>query len=82
MLVHSDKDGYGNLEAGCEPCKCNPIGSRTEICDPVTGYCSCKPGVFGITCDSCLDGYFGFSRQGCQGLFYIYLSTCIWIVGV
>lgn len=38
---------------GCQPCKCNRIGSVSEDCDRVSGKCRCRPGVKGLQCDQC-----------------------------
>lgn len=48
-------------------CRCNPIGSSSEACHPLTGHCVCHPGVEGTLCDSCRVGFFGFSSHGCRG---------------
>ncbi|KAA8584390.1 hypothetical protein FQN60_008175 [Etheostoma spectabile] len=60
--------GFFNLQpgAGCERCKCNPIGSSSIACHPITGQCVCRAGVKGRLCDSCRVGFFGFSSQGCR----------------
>ncbi|XP_040915110.1 laminin subunit gamma-3 isoform X1 [Toxotes jaculatrix] len=60
--------GFFNLQpgAGCERCKCNPIGSSSVACHPVTGQCVCRTGVEGRLCDFCRAGFFGFSSQGCR----------------
>ncbi|XP_034753093.1 laminin subunit gamma-3 isoform X2 [Etheostoma cragini] len=60
--------GFFNLQpgAGCERCKCNPIGSSSIACQPITGQCVCRAGVKGRLCDSCRVGFFGFSSQGCR----------------
>lgn len=61
--------GFGNVELGCIPCRCNETGTKPEsldVCDPVSGKCECKPGVFGLKCDTCLEGYYGFSENGCK----------------
>ncbi|GFV46517.1 laminin subunit alpha-1 [Trichonephila clavipes] len=60
--------GFGNVELGCVPCRCNKTGTKggkVDQCDPVTGKCDCKPGVFGLKCDTCLEGYYSFSEKGC-----------------
>lgn len=64
------QSGYWGLETGhgCNPCSCDPIGSRDKVCDANSGQCSCKKGVGGLNCDSCLPGYFGFSQNGCSGI--------------
>lgn len=48
-------------------CKCNPIGSSSIACHPITGQCVCRAGVEGRLCDSCRAGFFGFSSRGCRG---------------
>ncbi|KAL1475678.1 hypothetical protein MTO96_037111, partial [Rhipicephalus appendiculatus] len=56
-------DGYfGNPATG----DCRRLGLRR--CDPITGNCICRPGVFGTLCDSCLEGHYGFSLHldGCK----------------
>ncbi|XP_028456669.1 laminin subunit gamma-3-like [Perca flavescens] len=60
--------GFFNLQpgAGCERCKCNPIGSSSIACHPITGQCLCRAGVEGRLCDSCRVGFFGFSSRGCR----------------
>ncbi|XP_029024398.1 laminin subunit gamma-3 isoform X2 [Betta splendens] len=60
--------GFFNLQpgAGCERCKCNPVGSSSPACHPVTGQCVCQAGVQGTLCDSCRAGFFGFSSRGCR----------------
>lgn len=65
------------MAEGCRPCNCNPVGSLSKSCNPQSGICECKPGVFGTKCDSCLDGYYGFSAQGCQCKYFcIYFYLC------
>ncbi|XP_053377940.1 usherin-like [Mercenaria mercenaria] len=58
---------------GCLNCVCHPKGTLplTE-CDSQTGQCECRggdSGVTGISCDECLEHYYGFDgRTGsCQG---------------
>ncbi|KAF4018543.1 hypothetical protein G4228_009925 [Cervus hanglu yarkandensis] len=58
--------------AGCpSSCQCNPHGSYGGTCDPVTGQCSCRPGVGGLKCDRCEPGFWNFrgivtdGRSGC-----------------
>lgn len=48
-------------------CKCNPIGSSSIACHPITGQCVCRAGVEGRLCSSCRVGFFGFSSRGCRG---------------
>ena len=61
------QDGFGNLEAGCRQCRCNPTGSRSDVCDAESGQCDCKPGVDGLTCNECKLNFYGFSSAGCTG---------------
>ncbi|XP_026175287.1 laminin subunit alpha-2 isoform X3 [Mastacembelus armatus] len=39
----------------CVECKCYSWGVLPGPCDPVTGQCRCKAGVFGKSCDQCMD---------------------------
>jgi hypothetical protein len=61
-------------------CQCNPLGSQGLTCDPISGQCSCKPGVGGLRCDRCEPGYYGLpliatnENSGCIGLC---ISRCI-----
>ncbi|KAM3178794.1 hypothetical protein ACTXT7_001828 [Hymenolepis weldensis] len=53
---------------GCQPCYCDPLGTQAMsggvgglgVCDEETGQCPCKPGVTGLRCDRCRDGFYGF----------------------
>lgn len=49
-------------------CQCNPVGSSSPACHPVTGQCVCRAGVEGSLCDTCRTGFFGFSSRGCRGM--------------
>ena len=48
------------LSLFCSACHCHPQGSKSAICDQVTGQCPCHGEVAGRHCDRCLAGYFGF----------------------
>ena len=51
---------YGNpTNAGekCEPCSCNPHGAVSDVCDPVTGRCTCREGITGRACNQCQPRY-------------------------
>ena len=48
----------GSAPEGCEPCKCDIGGSRTAICDDITGMCSCKANLEGRTCEKVGPGYY------------------------
>ncbi|CAL8083648.1 unnamed protein product [Calicophoron daubneyi] len=37
----------------CQPCDCDPAGSRSATCAQDTGLCSCWPGIQGRRCDEC-----------------------------
>jgi laminin, alpha 3/5 len=52
--------------AGCNDCKCDPIGSTSTQCNVRTGECSCKPGVGGKQCNQCLSDHWDFTDAGCQ----------------
>ena len=51
-------------------CTCNDVGAESRCAhDSNTGHCKCKPGVIGIECDACKDGYWGFGLDdeiGCK----------------
>ena len=52
---------------GCSPCNCNESGSiNASTCDTITGDCTCKPGVAGMSCDQCSEGFYSFTEDGCQ----------------
>ncbi|CAK6961639.1 netrin-4-like [Scomber scombrus] len=54
----------------CKPCSCHPVGSvfsgGSALCNPSSGECTCKPGVGGPRCDSCMMGYWGLGEYGCR----------------
>lgn len=52
---------------GCKKCECDPDGSISSNCEKESGRCYCKDGVGGDRCDDCLQGYYGFSTNGCKG---------------
>ncbi|GFU33502.1 laminin subunit alpha-1 [Nephila pilipes] len=59
---------YGDLshEGGkCEPCNCNPYGSKSRNCDPRTGECECNEGVGGRDCTVCSHGFI-LTEYGCK----------------
>ncbi|KAM6459617.1 usherin [Liasis olivaceus] len=51
---------------GCEPCLCNIHGSVNDFCNPSTGQCTCKKGVKGFHCDTCIDGFYWMNAFGCK----------------
>ncbi|KAG2461856.1 LAMA5 protein, partial [Polypterus senegalus] len=57
--------GDAIVAKNCTKCDCSPCG--TAACDPRTGMCHCKPGVTGLRCDRCQDGFYGYdSCTGCN----------------
>ncbi|NXK18550.1 LAMA2 protein, partial [Arenaria interpres] len=53
----------------CRPCSCHPNGSLHDTCvkdekhaeeEMLPGFCHCKPGYAGESCDRCALGYTGF----------------------
>uniref|UniRef100_A0A8C9W7T3 Laminin, gamma 3 n=1 Tax=Scleropages formosus TaxID=113540 RepID=A0A8C9W7T3_SCLFO len=57
-------------------CKCSPTGSSSTACHPITGQCVCRPGVQGVSCDSCRTGFYGLSTRGCIGTISIPIFMC------
>uniref|UniRef100_A0A3Q3N640 Laminin, beta 3 n=1 Tax=Mastacembelus armatus TaxID=205130 RepID=A0A3Q3N640_9TELE len=55
------KRGYYSLSIsnplGCSKCSCSPDGSLSDVCDPLTGQCPCRPHFHGLTCEICSKGY-------------------------
>lgn len=51
-------------------CSCHPVGSvvsgGSTLCNPSSGECTCKPGVGGPHCESCMLGYWGLHEYGCR----------------
>ena len=49
-------------------CLCNPEGSRSEVCDRVSGQCKCRhDNITGRTCSNCTrDGYYGPVKGRCR----------------
>ncbi|XP_044068544.1 laminin subunit beta-3 isoform X1 [Siniperca chuatsi] len=65
------KRGYYGLSAsnplGCSRCSCSPDGSLSDLCDPVTGQCPCRPHFHGLTCEVCSQGYWNpFLSGSCE----------------
>uniref|UniRef100_A0A3Q3L5T1 Laminin subunit alpha-2 n=1 Tax=Mastacembelus armatus TaxID=205130 RepID=A0A3Q3L5T1_9TELE len=50
----------------CVECKCYSWGVLPGPCDPVTGQCRCKAGVFGKSCDQCMDKHVLYHCNTCD----------------
>lgn len=50
----------------CQECECDPHGSLPVPCDPVTGFCTCRPGATGQKCDGCKHWH---AREGPECIF-------------
>ena len=70
IINHILQPGFGNLTAGCVACSCDPIGSLSEECDPISGNCKCRSGIGGVRCDICEELHFGLSPSGCQSEYW------------
>lgn len=51
---------------GCDPCNCDPIGSKSDDCNPFTGSCECHEGFGGTRCNECQTNYWGDPNIKCQ----------------
>ncbi|XP_067126672.1 LOW QUALITY PROTEIN: laminin subunit alpha lam-3-like [Centruroides vittatus] len=62
-------DGYygnPNVRGGsCEPCNCNTYGSKSQICDKVTGKCLCLEGLVSRDCSECKSRHI-LTEYGCK----------------
>ncbi|XP_061578256.1 laminin subunit beta-4 [Cololabis saira] len=60
-LCDECEDGYWNLDgaSGCQPCKCDPTNSLSNVCNKVTGQCPCRAEFGGKQCDECGKNHFG-----------------------
>ena len=45
---------------GAVACECDLQGSTSVECNQLSGECTCKPDVVGLTCTRCKVGYYGF----------------------
>lgn len=57
-----EQPGRGPLSA-CVPCNCHHHGA----CHPETGVCDCSDFTTGLTCEQCLDDYYGNALIGTSG---------------
>ncbi|CAF89550.1 unnamed protein product [Tetraodon nigroviridis] len=51
---------------GALPCRCDPQGSSSSVCDVRGGQCPCRANVIGRRCDQCAPGTWGFGPAGCK----------------
>ncbi|CAB4054802.1 LAMC1 [Lepeophtheirus salmonis] len=60
-----DCEGNRDDRIPCEPCNCDPTGSKTLQCAD-NGICDCKPGVTGEKCNQCKADFWNFGTLGCK----------------
>lgn len=53
------------IGTGCDPCDCDPVGSKSPQCNPFIGQCDCIPGHGGRQCDQCEENYWGDPNIEC-----------------
>ncbi|KAI3388666.1 hypothetical protein SNEBB_001709 [Seison nebaliae] len=59
------RDGFYESSLNeCSSCNCHLYGSHSMICNRYNGSCSCKSGVVGRRCDSCLNKWMELSETG------------------
>jgi len=51
---------------GCDPCDCDPTGSRMDQCNEFNGQCLCKEGFGGRRCSQCQTNFYGDPRNQCM----------------
>ena len=51
-----------------QECHCDERGSSSLVCDKEDGSCTCNSEyITGTYCDRCIDGWYGFENQPCEG---------------
>ncbi|XP_055365504.1 laminin subunit beta-4 isoform X2 [Betta splendens] len=54
------------IHNGALSCRCNLVGSLSQSCSKLGGFCECKLNVIGRCCDTCAPLTFGFGPDGCK----------------
>lgn len=54
------KSVHDNISVLFAACECDPLGSLSELCDQVSGQCTCRSKVTGRQCSCCQNGFWGF----------------------
>ncbi|XP_041059562.1 laminin subunit beta-1a isoform X1 [Carcharodon carcharias] len=54
------------IHEGALPCRCDPQGSLSSVCNPSGGQCQCRSSVVGRNCDRCAPATYGFGPSGCR----------------
>ncbi len=47
-------------------CNCHAVGSMDNVCDSITGQCSCKTNVVARDCSQCHIHTYNMSHDGCM----------------
>ena len=64
LQVHKTHDNHIFSISSLE-CGCNLNNSITQLCEAISGNCTCKENYIGSKCTECVPGFFGY--PDCKG---------------